>query len=393
MEPSERKPRRRPSRETDPLGPFLHYLMAECGVSPNTLAAYRADIARFVKWRKEHAPGPLQGLDVKHLLGYLEHLRGLGLSPRSVGRHLASLSTFFRFLIYDGRLTENIAKLLSAPTVWDRLPTVLGPAAVDRLLSAPNGDTPIGRRDRAALETHYATGCRASEVVGLRPRDLDLKSGMARCVGKGDKERIVPLGSRAREALAAYLESDRPQLIARRPETSEVFVARTGRPLSRVSLWRIVRDHARAAGLTGPVGPHTLRHSFATHMLAGGADLRVVQEILGHASIATTQVYTRVELSRLLEVHRKFHPRASQADDRSGVLSRGRIPRRCRDPAGAEPDIAPPVMGGAGGSAIDPATSHRAGSPILRRATVSADLSGSIRGRRPACRSGRPRAG
>jgi len=303
------RPNRDPDR--DPLGPFLHYLMAECGVSPNTLAAYRADTACFIRWRKEHAPGPLAKVEIATLTGYVDHLTQSGLAASSIGRHLASLSTFFRFLIFEGKLTENVAKLLIAPTVWDRLPSVLGPAAVERLIEAPTPSTRLGRRDRAAIETLYATGCRASEVVGLRPRDLDLQRGTARCVGKGDKERLVPLGSRARQALEAYLKDDRPSLVAHHPETEVIFVARSGRPLSRVGLWRIVKTHARAAGLPESISPHTLRHSFATHMLAGGADLRVVQEMLGHVSIATTQIYTRVELSRLREVHARFHPRGS----------------------------------------------------------------------------------
>jgi integrase/recombinase XerD len=301
----------RPDPHRDPIGPFLHYLMAECGVSPNTLAAYRSDIMKFRRWRKAHAPGPLAEVDVPTLAGYVDYLNERGLAPGSIGRHLASLSTFFRYLIFEGKLTENVARLLVAPAVWDRLPLVLGPAAVERLLEAPDPETRLGRRDRAALETLYATGCRASEVVRLRPADLDLKAGTARCVGKGDKERLVPLGARAREALARYLARDRPVLVLRRPETATVFVTRHGRPLSRVGLWAIVKAHARAAGLPARVSPHTLRHSFATHMLAGGADLRVVQELLGHASIATTQVYTRVELSRLREVHRSFHPRGA----------------------------------------------------------------------------------
>jgi integrase/recombinase XerD len=297
--------------ERDLLGPFLHYLMSECGVSPNTLAAYRSDLGKFLRWRKQHAPGPIQDLDVPKLSAYVDALGGRGLSPLSIGRHLASLSTFFRFLIFDGQLTENTAKLLTAPTVWDRLPTVLGPASVERLLSTPSAETVFGRRDRAALETLYATGCRASEVVGLRPADLDLRAGLARCVGKGDKERHVPLGSRAREAISLYLSNgDRTRLVARRPETKELFVAKGGRPLSRVGLWRLVKTHAKAAGITANVSPHTLRHSFATHLLAGGADLRVVQEMLGHSSIATTQIYTRVELSRLREVLARFHPRS-----------------------------------------------------------------------------------
>lgn len=300
----------RPDPHRDPIGPFLHYLMAECRVSPNTLAAYRSDIVKFSTWRREHAPGPLTAVGIATLARYVDHLGTLGLAPSSIGRHLASLSTFFRFLVFDGRLNENVAKLLVAPAVWERLPTVLSPASVERLLATPSNATPLGSRDRAALECLYATGCRASEVVGLTPADVDLTSGTARCVGKGDKQRIVPLGSRAREALRDYLSRGRPQLVARHPETVEIFVSRRGRPLSRVGLWTLVKAHALAAGLPASVSPHTLRHSFATHMLAGGADLRVVQEILGHASIATTQIYTRVELSRLLQVHRAYHPRA-----------------------------------------------------------------------------------
>lgn len=294
---------------SDPVGPFLHYLMAECGVSPNTLAAYRADIMRFVSWRKRHAPGPLERLDIPTLAGYVDFLNGRGLAPSSIGRHLASLSTYYRYLIFEGKLTENLAKLLTSPTIWDRLPTVLSPAAVDRLLEAPDPETRLGRRDRAALETLYASGCRASEVAGLAPADLDLAAGTARCVGKGDKERIVPLGSRAIAALETYLRLDRSALIGAKRGVTALFVTQRGRALDRVALWRLVKKHAEAAGLPGSVSPHTLRHSFATHLLAAGADLRAVQELLGHASIATTQIYTRVEISRLKQVHAQFHPR------------------------------------------------------------------------------------
>jgi len=297
--------------------------MAECGVSPHTLAAYRSDLMRFVRWRKSEAPRPLASLDAPALGGYVDTLHRHGLAPSSVCRHLASLSTFFRFLVFDGRLQENVAKLLVAPSVWDRLPTVLSPAATNLLLERPSPLTRLGRRDRAALETLYATGCRASEVVGLRPVDLDLKAGTARCVGKGNKERQVPLGSNAIQALAAYLERDRPALLLKNPQTGAVFVSKSGRPLSRIALWQIVKRHARSAGLHADVSPHTLRHSFATHLLARGADLRVVQEMLGHASIATTQIYTRVELSRLRDVHLRFHPRSQEktvpAPERSSV--------------------------------------------------------------------------
>ena len=301
---------RKPAPQRDPVGPFLHYLMAECGVSPHTLAAYRSDLMRFLRWRNSTVPVDLAKLDAITLGDYVDSLNRSLLSASSICRHLASLSTFFRFLVLEGKVTENVAKLVIAPVVWDRLPTVLSPAAAERLLNRPNVSTRLGRRDRALLETLYATGCRASEVVGLRPVDLDLNKGTARCVGKGDKERQVPLGSSAISAISVYLSQDRPALVVRHPETIVVFVAKSGRPLSRIALWSIVKRHARSIGLSGDVSPHTLRHSFATHLLAGGADLRAVQEMLGHASIATTQIYTRVELSRLREVHARFHPRS-----------------------------------------------------------------------------------
>ncbi len=284
--------------------------MAECGLASNTLAAYRSDIARFSRWRKKFAPGPLVDLKIDVLTGYVEYLVQEGLAASSIGRNLAALSTFYRYLIYDGKLSDNVAKLLVAPAVWDRLPVSLGPAGIDRLMAAPNLETTVGRRDRAALETLYATGCRASEVIGLRVVDLDLIRGSARCVGKGNKERLVPLGGKAREALASYLKLDRPVLLAGRPGVPNVFATTRGRPLSRAGIWQIVKTHSVTAGLSTEISPHTLRHSFATHMLAGGADLRVVQEMLGHVSIATTQIYTRVELSRLQQVHARFHPRS-----------------------------------------------------------------------------------
>ncbi len=302
----------RPDPNSDPIGPFLYYLMAECGLSAHTLAAYRSDITRFSRWRKKFAPGPLAGLKIGDLTGYVDHLVGAGLAPSSIGRNLAALSTFYRYLIYDGKLTTNVAQLLEAPAVWDRLPVVLGPLGIDKLLAAPNLETTIGRRDRAALETLYATGCRASEVAGLRVADLDMNRGSARCVGKGNKERLVPLGGKARAALTEYLQRDRPVLLRGRIGIDAVFLTTRARPMSRAGLWQIVKLHASAAGLSPDVSPHTLRHSFATHLLAGGADLRVVQEMLGHASIATTQIYTRVELSRLQQVHAQFHPRGGK---------------------------------------------------------------------------------
>lgn len=308
----------RSAQSNDSIGAFLHYLMAECGASPHTLAAYRSDVMRFNRWRELNGPAQVEAIDLACLVRYVESLGTSGLAPTSVGRNIACLSTYFRYLVVEGLATENLARFLVAPAVWDRLPSVLGPAAVERLLQTPSALTRLGRRDRAILETLYATGCRASEVAGLRSIDLDLTARMARCVGKGDKERRVPLGSRAIAALTSYLAQDRPLLVARSPQTEAVFVSRTGRGLSRVGVWGVVKRHAQAAGLTSDVSPHTLRHSFATHLLAGGADLRVVQELLGHASIATTQIYTRVELSRLREVHARFHPRGGTNAGGSG---------------------------------------------------------------------------
>ncbi|GIW89230.1 MAG: tyrosine recombinase XerC [Isosphaeraceae bacterium] len=301
--------RYRPRADVDPIGPFLHYLMAECGVSPHTLAAYRSDLMRFARWRRESGAGLLGRIDADGLGRYLDSLAAEGLAPATISRHLASLSTFYRYLVLEGRARENLARVLEPPTLWDRLPMVLGPEAVTRLLESPDPAEPDGRLHRALLEVLYATGCRASEVVGLELSDLDLDRGTLRCIGKGNKQRVVPFGQRAREALIAYLEKDRPVRWRAGVSGEAVFLGRRGRPVSRVGLWRAVTRQARRAGLAGKVSPHTLRHSFATHMLAGGADLRVVQELLGHASIATTQIYTRVEVSRLVEVHRRFHPR------------------------------------------------------------------------------------
>ncbi len=297
----------------DSLGSFLHYLMSECNVSPNTLAAYRVDTARFLRWKKLRALGAVDTLEIHDLEDYADYLAGRSLAPASIARHLASLSTYFRYLIFEGVMKENLAKLLSTPSLWDRLPNVLSPESVDRLLTAPDCTTRFGRRDAAMLETLYATGCRASEVVGLRMADVDLNASLARCIGKGRKERVVPLGAPARKAIECYLANDRACL-ARGLKVEAVFLSRSGKPMSRVGLWRIVKAYSQKAGLSTSISPHTLRHSFATHLLAGGADLRVVQEMLGHASIGTTQIYTRVEVSMLLSLHEQFHPRSRKAD-------------------------------------------------------------------------------
>jgi integrase/recombinase XerD len=216
---------------------------------------------------------------------------------------------FYRFLRLEERAQPTAVELLSSPALWERIPQVLSPENVDKLLAAPLASDKFYLRDRALLETLYATGSRASEVVGLKLADLYLDSGFCKCLGKGSKQRVVPLGRPAVQALRDYLGDLRPKLVRAVPDAPTVFVSRGGKGLTREMLWVLVKKYVRRAGLNSKVSPHTLRHSFATHLLAGGADLRTVQELLGHASIRTTQHYTHVDRERLLKIHRQFHPR------------------------------------------------------------------------------------
>lgn len=295
--------------DAEPIGLYL----AELGrrVSPNTLKTYRSNLASFDDWRLAFAPGPLDGLDAAALAGYVEYLAGLGNAPSTVFGRLVTLTEFFRFLVRTGALASNPAELIARPKIPERLPTVLSPAEVLRMLEAPDRDQPAGRRDRVLLMTTYATGCRASEVAGLRLEGLDLAAGTARVIGKGDRQRLVPLGGPTREALADYLRRDRPGLVGRGPGNEAVFVRNCGSPMTREWVLRAVRRYAAAAGLSPDATTHTLRHSCATHLLEGGADLRVIQEILGHRSVATTQRYTQVAIGHLLDVHSRCHPRGA----------------------------------------------------------------------------------
>lgn len=288
--------------------PFLHYLEAECGMARNTVAAYRSDLQQFFAWYDQHGPASLHDVDLKTLSAYLDHLHGRKLAASSIGRHLVSIKMFFRYLVLEGVLRESAVELLNSPKLWQRLPKVLSPDMVDRLLAAPTPDDRFPQRDRALLAVMYATGCRASEVSGLRLRDVQLAEGFCRCTGKGNKQRIVSLNPVARAALEAYLTHERPGLAAADPD-GWLFVSRSGRGLTRIMIWHLVKKYAARIGCSRTVSPHTLRHSFATHLLAGGAEIRALQEILGHASVATTQMYTHVEHSRLKAVHRKCHPR------------------------------------------------------------------------------------
>ncbi|MFP6618932.1 MAG: site-specific tyrosine recombinase [Pirellulaceae bacterium] len=287
---------------------FQTYLLSECHLAENSVAAYRRDLQRFGRWVKKR---PLAKLSIDDLANYVAWLKRQGLAPSSMARHIVSVKIFFRYLQLEGVLTDSVAELLGSQKIWQRVPDVLAPTMVTDFLNAPSTGDSFPLRDRALLELLYATGCRASEISRLTVSDLHLKERFCRCNGKGNKQRLTPLGRPACQALATYLEQERPRLAAiHDPANSWVLLSRSGKLLRREAIWAIVKKYALRVGAPGKISPHTLRHTFATHMLAGGADLRHVQELLGHASIATTQRYTHVDQSRLKMVHNRFHPRA-----------------------------------------------------------------------------------
>ncbi len=288
---------------------FKHYLQAERGMAKNSVLAYGRDLERFQLWVADGALKDYLQPSVRELSQYLAYCRGEQLAAPTVARHLVALKMFYRYLRLEERVQKNAVDLLSSPSLWERIPQVLSPEAVDKLLMAPRGDERFYLRDRALLETLYATGSRASEVASLKLADLYLDSGFCKCLGKGNKQRVVPLGGKAIATLRTYLADLRPVLVRPHPKAPWVFVSRGGKALTREMLWILVKKYVNRAGLNAKVSPHTLRHSFATHLLAGGADLRTVQELLGHANIRTTQHYTHVDRDRLKAIHRQFHPK------------------------------------------------------------------------------------
>jgi integrase/recombinase XerD len=287
---------------------FFAYLTGECRLAANTIAAYRRDIKRFGEWLKSRA---VRDLTIADLSDYVAWLHDLNLAPASIARHIVALRMYFKYLQLEGILQDNLAELLGSQKLWQRIPQVLTPNMVIRFLAAPQRKDPFWRRDRALLELLYATGCRASEVSNLNAIDVYLDERYCKCQGKGSKQRLVPLGKQAVEAIRDYLSHERGPLAAHASSPPPwLLLSRRGQRLRREAIWELVKRYAAQAGLPDSISPHTLRHSFATHLLAGGADLRQVQELLGHASIATTQIYTHVEQSRLKKVHSQFHPRA-----------------------------------------------------------------------------------
>ena len=290
---------------------FITYLDAECGMAKNTLSAYGRDLERFFAWNRDTGKVGIHDIGVPTITAFLDYLQNLGLAASSVGRNLVAVRMFFRFLMLEGVVAESTVDLVSSPKLWERLPKVLSPEMVDALLMAPIGS--IDRyylRDRALLAVMYATGCRVSEVVGLKQQDVQLDENYCRCTGKGNKQRLVSLNPVATDAIRKYLDLERPDLVVvAGSDSGHLFLTRSGRIMNRESVWALVQRYAARVGCAKEVSPHTLRHSFATHLLAGGADIRALQEMLGHSSIRTTQIYTHVEHSRLKSVHKQCHPR------------------------------------------------------------------------------------
>ena len=307
-------------RIADLMFDFLGYLELERGLSRNTLEAYRSDLQQYGEFLERHELDPLE-VNTVELTEFISELAKASpersaAAPATLQRKIACLRSFYRHLRREQTIDHDPASELRAPRSRARLPKVLSRDEVVRLLEQPRGTSPAALRDRALLETMYACGLRASEAIGLELSELDLEAGILIARGKGSKERIVPIGGKAIDALRAYLEKGRPQLVGVRPEP-RVFVNLRGGGLTRQGLYKIVRRHARTADLEHRMSPHTLRHTFATHLLNGGCDLRSLQEMLGHADIGTTQIYTHLSTERLRDVYFEAHPRAQIAPDES----------------------------------------------------------------------------
>ncbi|MCL2304693.1 MAG: site-specific tyrosine recombinase XerD [Planctomycetaceae bacterium] len=316
---------------------FLEYIAGECMLSENTVAAYRRDLLRFLTWLKDRE---IPQLTIRELADYVDWLFRQSLAPATLARHIASLRVFFRYLQLENVLKDNPAELLGSQKLWERMPQVLTPNQVEQLMEAPNEDDRLYLRDRAILEMFYATGCRVSEIVNLRLQDVHLNERNCRCTGKGNKQRLVPLGQKAIAAFETWLREERPLTLKRslekyedyfrfsahpdslEPDTESAtdeaigadhegwaFLSYRGKKLRREAIWELIKKYALRVGAPSTISPHTMRHSFATHMLSGGADLRQVQAMLGHETIATTQIYTHVDMDKLKSIHKKFHPR------------------------------------------------------------------------------------
>ncbi len=288
---------------------FLDYVILERGLSERTREAYAADLVSFDTFLARRGITSANDVSRDDIVDYLMAERDRGLSVNSISRRLVAIKVYFAFLQREGLLGKNITQVMESPRLWKVLPTMLSTREVERLLAAPLEDTRFGVRDRAILELLYATGMRVSELCELKLDDVHFDEGYIRCIGKGSKVRVVPFGEQARGSLETYLAESRP-LLETKGVSRHVFLTYRGKAFSRKGLWLLVKDYSRKASIDKTVSPHTLRHSFASHLLANGAPLRVIQEMLGHADIATTQVYTHIDQQRLKSIHHQFHPRA-----------------------------------------------------------------------------------
>ncbi|MBI3602264.1 MAG: site-specific tyrosine recombinase XerD [Candidatus Omnitrophica bacterium] len=290
------------------IGEFINYMAIERGLAKNTLLAYTRDLQKYTGYLSERKIQNSDGISRDHISAFMMDLKKHGMSTASICRHLAAVKMFHRFLVRENLAKEDPTTLVDTPKLFKRVPEVLTQKEVESILQVAPKARSTGKRDYVILELFYASGMRVSELVDLKTTSINLDVGFVRALGKGSKERIIPIGKKAREALGYYGEKIRPKL-ANASSGDILFLSRLGKKLSRQSVWKMIKDHVRLAGIKKNIKPHTLRHTFATHLLEHGADLRSVQEMLGHADISTTQIYTHVDRERLKRVHKQFHPR------------------------------------------------------------------------------------
>ncbi|MEK3934794.1 site-specific tyrosine recombinase XerD [Sporosarcina sp. FSL W7-1349] len=292
------------------LEDYIHFLQVERQLSSNTISSYRRDLTDYIQSMEDAGHPSINKVDRTAIIGHLQRLKMEGKSARTISRHISSIRSFHQFLLRDQVTDQDPTVHLELPKIEQKLPRVLSIDEIDRLIQAPDAATLQGKRDVALLELLYGTGMRVSELIGLDMQDIHLSMGFVRVFGKGGKERIIPLGRSAIQAVQCYVEEVRPRFTEKQRNVEALFVNMQGSRLTRQGCWKILKGHAQKAGIQKELTPHILRHSFATHLIENGADLRAVQEMLGHADISTTQIYTHVSKSRLKEVYVKFHPRA-----------------------------------------------------------------------------------
>ena len=287
---------------------FINYLSVERGLASNTLLAYTRDLNKYVQYLEKSGIKELGGIRREHITNFMYDQKNKGLSANSICRSLAAMKMFHRFLVRERLAKDDPSGLVETPKLWKRIPTVLTSQEIEAIIAASKGRSWQRVRDNAILELFYASGVRVSELINLKLENLNLELGYLRCMGKGRKERVIPMGKKACEAIKKYCAAVRPKLV-KDPSDTALFLSRLGKKNTRQNIWKLIKYYARKAGIKKEIKPHTLRHSFATHLLEHGADLRSVQEMLGHADISTTQIYTHVDRDRLRTVHKQFHPR------------------------------------------------------------------------------------